>query len=351
MSEVSGIEVVKYLYNESPDTKSIIISAYEDFEYAKYAVEYKVEKILIKPTDYDEFVNLMHKLKRELDERKTQQKYREYAKNISESIYRYSIEKKEKISANDMIELISVVEEFGGKDVASVKYQLFDIEISDYETLMEKTWIYGKESFNNLIKNFMREYLTSCEVYQLDSDGYRIKYIACSVEYETAAKLREVICDGLLKMCERLDFELEIKAVIKMGLSCESAYELFEDKFEAEASMYDNMTVIKMAKKYIDENFDKDISLHDLGKHVNMNSAYFSRIFKQVTNKNFIDYLTDIRIEKAKQLVLNGNFKVSEIAEKVGYRSVSYFGRIFKQATGCTPREYYIREAMTDSEG
>lgn len=354
MAEVSGIEVAKYIYKNKPDIKTIMISAYEDFEYARSAVEYKVERILTKPTSYSEFVNVMKEIKSELIKDAYHRNYRESVENLSEVVYRYALAEKKHNKTSDRIELLSAIHGLSRESAASAKYQLFDIEILDYDRLLNSSWLYGKESFNILIKNFFREYLLKIEnrikIYQIDIKENTIKYIAYSGEYNAVNYMKNDLFACLSGMADRLMSEFHINAKIIIKESYESIYNLLEEGHEhRKAEIYD-ITVIDMAKKYIEEHYFEDISLYDLGKHVNMNSAYLSRIFKQKTGKNFLDYLTDIRIERAKEIIRSGRFKVSEIASAVGYRSVSYFGKIFKSITGYTPREYYLKEAISEDE-
>jgi len=99
-------------------------------------------------------------------------------------------------------------------------------------------------------------------------------------------------------------------------------------------------TIIEKAKKYIDENYDQDISLEDIADYVYLHHAYFSRIFKEHVGENFSDYLTKVRIENAIRLLKENKYKTYEISEKIGYKSSKYFARVFKKVTGFTPREY-----------
>jgi len=73
---------------------------------------------------------------------------------------------------------------------------------------------------------------------------------------------------------------------------------------------------------------------------VNMSPCYFSVMFKKETGQNFINYLTNIRIEKAKELLRSTNLKSYEIAYQVGYDNPTYFSTVFKKLTGMTPLDY-----------
>ncbi len=100
------------------------------------------------------------------------------------------------------------------------------------------------------------------------------------------------------------------------------------------------MDAIKMAKRDIEENFSKDISLDDVSRVVNISPYYFSKIFKEESGSNFIEYLTGIRIERAKDLLINSDKSMKEICSLCGYTDPNYFSRSFKKNVGVTPTEY-----------
>lgn len=100
--------------------------------------------------------------------------------------------------------------------------------------------------------------------------------------------------------------------------------------------------MIGRIKKYIDENYDKDISLDSVAQYVAMNPSYLSRFFKQHTKCNFLDYVSRVRVDKAIACLADPTIRVGEICELVGYRTPQHFYKIFKQYTGCTPSEYRI---------
>lgn len=98
--------------------------------------------------------------------------------------------------------------------------------------------------------------------------------------------------------------------------------------------------IIQKVKEYLNNNYSSDISLEDAADLVFLSPNYFSRIFKQQTGENFIDYVVRLRIEKAKELLADTQYKTYEISSLVGYKSARYFSKIFKAFTGFTPSEY-----------
>lgn len=97
---------------------------------------------------------------------------------------------------------------------------------------------------------------------------------------------------------------------------------------------------IEKAMEFIRVNYPKDLSLEDVAAHVNVSGSYFSTYFKQETGESFIEYLTRLRMEKAKMLMMNAELRLYEICQLVGYQDVKYFSRLFKRNVGVSPAEY-----------
>jgi len=98
--------------------------------------------------------------------------------------------------------------------------------------------------------------------------------------------------------------------------------------------------VITRAREFIHANYGERLSLGVVARVVHTSPFYFCKLFKRVTGTNFTDYLSRIRIEKAKNLLLNPNLRISEIAFEVGFQSLTHFNRIFKRHTGFAPSRY-----------
>ena len=98
--------------------------------------------------------------------------------------------------------------------------------------------------------------------------------------------------------------------------------------------------VIAKARAFIAEHQTEELSLGQVSKAVNMSSYYFCKMFKKVAGINFTDYVARVRIEKSKNLLLNPNLRVSEIAFEVGFQSLTHFNRVFKKILGQSPTEY-----------
>lgn len=98
--------------------------------------------------------------------------------------------------------------------------------------------------------------------------------------------------------------------------------------------------IVQAAKEYLEAHYTEEISLEDVAEYVNISPQYFSKLIKKHTGLNFIDWLSMLRVNKAKELLANSNLTVKEVCYMVGYKDPNYFSRIFKKKIGLTPSEY-----------
>jgi AraC-like DNA-binding protein len=91
---------------------------------------------------------------------------------------------------------------------------------------------------------------------------------------------------------------------------------------------------------YINNNFNRDITLAEISERFFISPCYFSRTFKSITGISFSEYLSGVRIKEAERLLAKTEMSISDIAEAVGFNSITHFGRCFKSAAGMTPLAY-----------
>jgi YesN/AraC family two-component response regulator len=172
-----------------------------------------------------------------------------------------------------------------------------------------------------------------------------------SVAIAFVTKVVLTVMNEVRKMRVSLDDEVILKStcLIKAVGFCDTIgcalrqLELFLT--EVMVLLFDNFAhnsrIIEEALQYIRSNYPKQILLEDVASHVNLHPVYLSRLFKSEIRKTFKSVLTEIRIEKAKKLLVsNLDNKVYEISELVGYEKPRYFSSLFKNMTGLTPLEY-----------
>ncbi|MCT4663042.1 MAG: response regulator [Tissierellales bacterium] len=121
--------------------------------------------------------------------------------------------------------------------------------------------------------------------------------------------------------------------------------ELIKQSFYREIERYRkdilsiNDRIILSSKQYIRNNYGSDITLEKIAQKFAISPHYFSKLFKQETGKNFIEFLTEVRIQEAKERLMNGT-SIKEVAIDVGYKDPNYFSRVFKRVTGERPSSY-----------
>jgi two-component system response regulator YesN len=135
-----------------------------------------------------------------------------------------------------------------------------------------------------------------------------------------------------LKQAETLD-QLYERLLIKIE-ECEGIMST-----EFDRSLGDNELLDK-AIEYIHEHYTQELTLKHVADHIHISRNYFSILFKKYLQQNFIDYVIELRIKKAKQLLQNSRLKVYEVADQSGFKDVKYFSKLFKRITGYSPGDY-----------
>ncbi|MDE6936684.1 MAG: AraC family transcriptional regulator, partial [Lachnospiraceae bacterium] len=105
-------------------------------------------------------------------------------------------------------------------------------------------------------------------------------------------------------------------------------------------SIYLNHDTIDQICTYLSKNYQKDLSQEFIASLFYLNRSYLSQLFKKKTGEKFVDYLNNIRIEKAKELLAGTDKDICTIARSTGYENTKYFFRVFKKKTGTSPEVY-----------
>ena len=149
--------------------------------------------------------------------------------------------------------------------------------------------------------------------------------------------------EKLLNECESHDVADELYYTARMldilVLLCRSApSSLIMEKRSAENDI--GLEKISKSLDFIEKNYMRDIHLKDIAKAAGFSEYYFSRLFKEITEKTFRRYLNEYRLKKAEEFLVNPEKTISEAAYAVGFNSISTFDRLFKLIKGCSPREF-----------
>lgn len=147
--------------------------------------------------------------------------------------------------------------------------------------------------------------------------------------------IRSGVTDYLLKPIEEEDLKICLEKWLnkRKGVGEESKVPTIDDEVIPTST-------IDQVLAYIEKTPLKQVTLTDAAKSVHLNPSYLSQLFKQQLNTKFVDYLTELRIQEGKRLLLNTTLKMTEIAERVGYSEVAYFSNNFKKMTGYSPSEF-----------
>lgn len=122
---------------------------------------------------------------------------------------------------------------------------------------------------------------------------------------------------------------------------------------EAESSEGENSQtamVMTQVRRYLEDNYMFDLSLDSVGEILHISPAYLSAQFKKYQKMNFLDCLTELRINAAKELLADPFRSSAEVASMVGYEDASYFARAFKKRTGMTPTQYRRQAGKKSAE-
>ncbi len=166
----------------------------------------------------------------------------------------------------------------------------------------------------------------------------------------TAASFKKAVAQGVelgIDLSESRDAYFQTPVVSQKKLdSATDLLVIFADHLSMKSNQIVVQTtnaeppVITKAKQYITEHHSEDLSLSQVAKYVHTSVFYFCKLFKRTTGVNFTEFVSRIRIEKSKNLLLNRNLRISEIAYEVGFQSLTHFNRTFKNIVGESPTEY-----------
>lgn len=190
--------------------------------------------------------------------------------------------------------------------------------------------------------NFIVSKDRSCRIMQLEFFENSDRYSIGKIDFLRLTNCTDILesLSNLYKYRKNINsseyfnklFELELSKLFVIIAMHSDIEEAFQKKYEHH--------LLKGIFEYIDNNYGYNINLDNLAQEHNMSSRYLRKLFVQSTGLSAIDYITALRLEKAKDLLKNSKNSVSQIALDVGYNSCQYFSSIFKNKIGITPGEF-----------
>ncbi|MCF0248341.1 MAG: response regulator transcription factor [Synergistes sp.] len=222
-----------------------------------------------------------------------------------------------------------------------------DSTLSSYLELLKES--VGKCNYKQA-KNIVKEYLSliyadsSVKNIKKDVVDFAEGIAEIGAEYDDGELLGKLM-ECISKIIENNNLRLhrfESSEVVKEMIDF-----IFVERGE---SRTDEGNEIKKVLNYIEHNIKDGITLDSAAEYVNMSPSYFSKIFKKTMGVNFIVYVTDRRIEMAKEMLQNTDMSVINIAAELSYNETNYFSKVFKKKVGVSPTEYRQRFSGVQAE-
>ena len=198
-------------------------------------------------------------------------------------------------------------------------------------------------------ENFVKDYFYAIGQEPMESLVFR-NYVILNVRFSVISFIKGLGCDT--NEMESADTE---EVLAESGKNMESAIAYAKKMISQAIEIRDqnsgnkNRSILKTAVDFIDSHYmDEEISLNIVANVANVSSNHFSALFSQNMGQTFIEYLTSLRMNKAKELLRCTGMRSSEIAGEIGYKDAHYFSYLFKKTQGMTPSDY--RKAREDKE-
>lgn len=162
--------------------------------------------------------------------------------------------------------------------------------------------------------------------------------LTCHPEYQFIRRAMQLGCiDYVLKPVDISDMERVIQKAIDL-IEERGKKQVVLENIEAKDEHTD--VIYGKVIPYIEKNLTESFSIDDIAKYVALNPQYMMRLFKKTTGKSVLTYITELRMEKAKELLIKTDCSIENITEKIGYFSVAHFSQLFKKIEGITPGKY-----------
>ena len=350
MPIMTGCELIDTAINELDNPPMfIVLSGYDEFTYVRDTMKSGAFNYLLKPIKKDELKKVIEEVEVKIKENKKQDKL------LSKSI---------EVLKRDFFKhiLFSNIEGNYKTDKSLLENMQLNENYRYKMTIIQRDKNSDKTIVSSFIKDILEnnkglEYLS----FYFEDNIYIVFYLECNDE-SLMNKLTEDIISKVdifiengnnvfviesidkvwqlreqsrlfRKLKNNICSEVKVKKYI-LNLSEESSNSIYDDNEKT------NVTAIKLAKQYIINNFNKNITLKEVADEVFLSQNYLSELFKKEMGEGFYDFLSRYRIQVAKDLLLTTNLRVYEVAQNVGYNDSITFGRAFKKLTGATPNSF-----------
>lgn len=330
MPGMNGLEFMRISKRRFPRVKWVVISAHSEFAYAQEAVRLGARDYLLKPigkTRLQEIIStLAAEVREESELTKEEELLRANLKYLREGVFQRLA------SGLDIgnLDLTPFIE-----DYQSFYLMMVQMDAGDKDVRLEHFIV--ENVLSELIERHGRGFVVSYDRQSLlgliaPREPERIERFQEEVKAHLKHYLKvpfQIVHSGLND-----DFKSVPQVVMRMKQASDSPVALLDPpKGSGEKA-------IEVALQYIKEHYNEELSLEKVASVVFLNPAYFSQLFKQKVGLGYKEYVTSLRLEQAKQLLLNPKLKVGEIAEYLGYQDIRHFAQMFRKKYHVTPNEY-----------
>lgn len=307
MPFVNGIELVSRIKESNPDIEVLFFSGYDDFTYVKAALSLKAMNYILKPVDPDEFHNLMQEIISHLESRRI-----EFAKSeqyIEEQFH-------------------DIVRDTPDENAASVSIDsTTSLLLQKIETDLKRK---QPEQLTAHVHTLVEQYADIPNLSHI-----YIRYVCTTLLKMLISALPGRSDEDLQNAAKEIYSFRRFSDIVKLiEHHLALVVQLFGE--EQNASNY----AVYQVEQYIRMHYQEDLTLNRLADIVYLNPNYLSGIFAQVTGCTLNKYIKKIRMEKAQELLLQTNMKVTDISQAVGYPNTSYFCKSFQKLFGTTPERF-----------
>lgn len=253
---------------------------------------------------------------------------------------------------------LACINEIKSLEEFSISYNSLSSRLNDcfWNSEWEYSIITQKYTFSSSDENdtlrYEKEIISAvlCQNTLLADQAAGHYYIYCKAQGLPQKEFLESVKRLLLLLSSVNPSDTEINTLVSSVCGLETPEEIIEalKSLINPANTQDSRKPqITAALNFIHDNYDKDLRLEDVAQQIYLSVGYLSRIFKTETGCSFTEYLHRIRIEKAKELIIQTNLKYYEVAEKVGYKDYKYFSAYFNKLCGCSAKEYKQRNSLS----
>lgn len=182
----------------------------------------------------------------------------------------------------------------------------------------------------------------SCAIVGFDNDKWNITGKIDTLPLDFVQNLKDyyLVNDVFKKLVENWMAKLPNYEFISKTLFQELLFEIFQN-IKNNNNDYSSSLKVDKVIEYMINNIHKKITLTELSELVCLSPAYLSRVFKETTGYSVIEFFNKIKVDKAKELIIDGDKKIKEVAKILGFTDEFYFSRIFKKIEGISPLEFY----------